>query len=248
MRNLVFVVSCLAACSHSSRPQVAEHPKGYAEHMAAASEHAQKAEDHRKAGHVPDSALVSGSGYQCGDVVMSDQSTSGGERLVQSTPCWDTNEELASHNKALAEREERAARKERRAAVSMAEAEDAACRGLSASDLEHSPFAHKRAIAEVIPHADGGRVHGVRVIFKPVPGLSAAWMRQAIACHRARFDRLGQPAAYMPDDPTLVATAKTEVVMNRGHIEVVVEVRDEVQAAVSKERAEDLVRERTASR
>lgn len=248
MRNLVVLATFLAACSPAARPHVAEHPKGYAEHIAAANAHADKAEEHRQAGHVPDSALASGTGYQCGDTVMSDQSTSGGERLVESTPCWDTNEELASHHNYLAAREDAAASKERRAAVRMAEAEDAACQGLPARELEHSPFAHRRAIAEVIPHRDGGRVRGVRVIFKPVPGLTASWMRQAIACHRARFDRLGQPAAYMPDDPTLVATAKSDVVMVNGHLEVVVEVKDDVQAAVSMERAEDLVRQRTATR
>lgn len=249
MRNLFVLATCLsaAACSHA-RPQVASHPQGYAERMAAADEHARRADAHRQAGHLPDSALTDGTGYQCGDTVMSDQTTSGGERLVQAMPCWDTNEELASHHRYLAQREDRAADTDRREANQLVAAENTACRGLAPQELEHSPFSHRREIAEVIPHRDGGQIRGVRIIFKPVPGLTAAWMRQAVACHRARFERLGEVATYMPDDPTLVAGATTNVEMHSGHLEVTVEVRDDVQAAVALDRAEELVRTRTAAR
>jgi len=246
MRNLIVLATCLAAACASSRPQVASHPQGYAEHMAAADEHEGLADEHRQAGHVPDSARASGRGYQCGDTVMSDQATSGGERLVQATPCWDTDEELAAHHQYLATREQRAARKERRVAAGLVEAELAACKGLPAQELEHSPFAHRREIAEVIPHRDAGVLRGVRVVFKPVPGLTATWMRQAVACHRARFERLGEPATYLPDDPTLVARAVTTVELRAGHIEVVVDVADDVLAAVALDRAQDLIRARTA--
>lgn len=247
MRHLV-LASCLAAACAGPRPQLASHPKGYAEHMAAADAHDERADEHRQAGHVPDSQRTSGAGYQCGDTVMADQATSGGERLVQATPCWDTSEELASHHKYLADREQRAARDERRAAETLVVTELAACRGLPAAELEHSPFSHRRAIAQVIPHRDAGKLRGVRVIFKPVPGLTAAWMRQAIACHRARFERLGEPATYLPEDPSLVARATTQVELRHGHLEVTIEVADDVQAAVALDRAEDLVRARTAKR
>jgi hypothetical protein len=103
-------------------------------------------------------------------------------------------------------------------------------------------------IAEVIPHRERGEVRGVRIVFKPVLGLSPAWMEQAIACHRARFERLGEPADYLADDPTLVPGAEATVSLHAGHLEVLVETRDDVAAHVALGRAQDLVRARTAVR
>jgi hypothetical protein len=235
------------ACAGSYEP-LAEHPKGYAEQMTAADEHSEKAAAHRRAAAIPDQDPTSPSGYQCGDVAMSDQTTSGGERLVQSVPCWNVDEEIAEHHRWQADREQLLADHERRAATQMVEDEIAACRGLSARELEHSPFAHRREIAQVIPRREAGVLRGVRIVWKPVLGLSADWMRQAIACHRARFERLGEPSIYLPDDPTLVAHATVTVHEWRGHLEVLVESDDEISSRVALERARDLVRERTAAR
>lgn len=214
--------------------------------MQAANEHGARAADERQAVKRSDAAGPSGQGYQCGDTVMSDQITSGGERLVQATPCWDTNAEFAAHHEAVAEREQRAANQERRAATALIEAELAACRGISKRDLERSPFSDRKEIAEVIPHHEGTTVRGVRVVFKPVPGLTAPWMSQVIACHRARFERMGEPAGYLPEDPSLVAKATTKVELRGGHIEVSIESRDDVNATVALARAQDLLRPRTA--
>ncbi|MEO7732237.1 MAG: hypothetical protein ABIY55_14790, partial [Kofleriaceae bacterium] len=169
MRNMFVLATCVAAACASSRPPVASHPRGYAAHMEAADEHSARADDHRQQAKIPDNKLASGVGYQCGDTVMSDQSTSGGQRLVEATPCWDTNEELANHHEAVAEREQRAANHERRVATTLVETELTACRGIAPRDLERSPFSHRREIADVIPHREGSTVRGVRVVFKPVP-------------------------------------------------------------------------------
>lgn len=214
--------------------------------MASADQHSARAEDERQAIKLPDSNGPSGQGYHCGDTVMSDQVTSGGERLVQATPCWDTTEEVASHHEDVAQHEQRVANQERRAATALVEAELAACRGISQRDLERSPFSHRKEIAEVVPHREGGTVRGVRVVFKPLPGLTATWMTQAIACHRARFERMGEPAGYLPEDPSLVAKATTKVELRDGHIEVSIESRDDVNATVALARAQDLLRPRTA--
>jgi hypothetical protein len=128
----------------------------------------------------------------------------------------------------------------------MVEAELDACRGIAKRDLERSPFSHRREIAEVIPHREGTTVRGVRLVFKPVPGLTATWMTQAIACQRARFERMGEPAGYLPEDPSLVAKATTKVELRDGHIEVSIESRDDVNATVALARAQDLLRPRTA--
>ncbi len=250
MRNLLVLASCVAAaCASSPRPRpiAPPAPQGYAAHMEAAAQHSDAAAQHRQQARRPDTGRTAGLSYQCGDTVMSDQVTSGGERLVQSRPCWDPSEANADRHEAVAEREQRLADQERRLATSMVQAELVACRGLSRRDLERSPFSHRRAISEVVPHRETGTLRGVRVIFKPVPGLTATWMRQAIACHRARFERLGEPAGYLPEDPSLVANATTTVDLRGNHIVVAIESSDDISATVALERAQDLVRTRSRS-
>jgi hypothetical protein len=245
----MLLVSILAAaCSRPHEPLV-RHPQGYAAQMESADAHAERAERHREASRLPDTVKNGSERYSCGnDGGLSDQATSGGERLLPTVPCWDVAEENAQHQRYLAAREEGIARTERREATAMVETEIAACRGLSAREIEHSPFAHKKEIAAVIPHRDAGTVRGVRIVFKPVPGLSESWMRQAIACHRARFERMGEPAGYLPDDPTLVAGAVATVDMRSGQLEVLIETSDPTSTRVALGRARDLIGARTAGR
>jgi hypothetical protein len=201
--------------------------------METADVHDWRADEHRRLAASAEQT-AGPANYQCGDVDMSDQLTSGGQRMVPMVPCWDPAEEAAERHRVAALRLEHKAREERRAAADLVETELAACRGISPDEIDHSPFAHRRAIAEVIPHREGGEIRGVRIVFKPVTGLSAAWMERAIGCHRARFERLGEPAAYLADDPTLVPGATATVSVHSGHLEV--------------GRARDLVATRTAGR
>ena len=236
-----------AACARSNEP-LARHPRGYAAQMQSADAHAERADQHRQAARVPDSARSPGERYNCGDTALIDQATSGGERLMPVVPCWDVAEESAEHQRYLAAREDRIARTERRAATAMVEAELAACRGMSEREREHSPFAHRKEIAAVIPHRESGVIRGVRIVFTPVPGLTESWMRQAIACHRARFERTGEPAGYLPDDPTLVAGSITTVDMRSGRLEVLIETSDATSTRIVLDRARALVGQRTAGR
>jgi hypothetical protein len=163
-------------------------------------------------------------------------------------PCWDATEEIAGQSQRSAAHEDRLADADRRAAASLIEAERTACRGLRARDLERSPFSHRREIAEVVPHRGAGVLRGVRIVWKPVLGLTASWMRQAIACHRARFERLGEPATYLPEDPTLIANATATVEQRGSHLEVLIETSDDVSSHVALGRARDLVGPRAATR
>jgi len=180
--------------------------------------------------------------------VLADQATSGGAPLTPVQPCWNLAEESAAHHRYQANRERRLARDNRVAAANLLAAEHIACRSIPARELEHSPFSHTREIAEVIPHYQSGTVAGARIIFKPVLGLDAAWMRHAIGCHRAIFERLGEPGTYFPEDPTLVAGADVRVEDHRDHIEVVVTSKQDVSRAVALARAKDLVHAQTATR
>jgi hypothetical protein len=244
--GLAIVVGC-----GGSPPLPRTEPHGYGARMAAAERDDRLADAHRRAAGPPDT-LANPGNYRCGDVDLDEQVTSGGKPLVKfganSVPCWDPAEEYAQRQRLAADRLHRRAQDERHAAANLIEAEIAACRGISPAEIEHSPFAHRQEIAEVIPHRERGQIRGVRIVFKPVLGLSPAWMEQAIACHRARFERLGEPPTYLTDDPTLVSGAVATVSLHRGHLEVLVETRDEVAAHVALARGQDLVRTRTAVR
>jgi hypothetical protein len=247
--QLALVITA-ASCA-GSQPLPRTEPHGYAARMEAADRYDQLADVHRRAAGPPDTT-VNPDDYQCGDIDLSNQLTSGGKPLIpyrdswgRSVPCWNPVEERAQRQRLAAERLHRRAQDERHAAASLVEAELEACRGISPAEIEHSPFAHRQEIADVVPHRERGQIRGVRIVFKPVVGLSPAWMEQAIACHRARFERLGEPPGYLADDPTLVAGAVATVSLHRGHLEVLVETRNDVAAHVALARAQDLVRPRT---
>ena len=247
MRTVLLALAIAVGCGGSPALPRTEL-RGYGARMVAADRYDQLADAHSRAAGSPDTP-VNPDDYQCGDVDVNEQVTSGGKPLVKlgahSVPCWNPAEENAQRQRLAAERLRRRAQDERHAAANLIAAEREACRGISAAEIEHSPFAHRQEIAEVIPHRERGKIRGVRIVFKPVVGLSAAWMEQAIACHRARFARLGEPPTYLADDPTLVSGAVTTVSQHRGHIEVLVETRDEVAAHVALGRGQDLVRPRT---
>jgi hypothetical protein len=192
-------------------------------------------------------AKANPSTYRCGDTTLNDQLTSGTERITSWVPCWDQDDEIALTQRKNVMRIAEPA-PEREQAVALARAELTSCRGIPKGELDHSPFAHRRAIAQVIPHRRGGQIHGARIVLKPVPGLTAEYMRRAIACHQARFAVLGKPASYLPDDPTLVEGAEVDVSELRGHLEVFVRSDSDVAGTVAYARAQDLVRTRTAGR
>lgn len=83
MRKLLFVASImLSACAGA---QVSS-PVSAGDHKAAnrASSSADLSADREEHGPV--------AYHRCGDSVLSDQATSGGERLTQDSPCWEVNQ------------------------------------------------------------------------------------------------------------------------------------------------------------
>jgi hypothetical protein len=108
-------------------------------------------------------------------------------------------------------------------------------------ELTHTPFYHREDIALVQPYKESGTLMGARIRFKPVEGLTADWMRQAIQCHRARAATLGHDPSYMDYDPTLVSELDVAVTESRGTVEELVRSRNDVNAAVVLSRAEALL-------
>lgn len=185
--------------------------------------------------------------YSCGDP-MHDQSTTGTERVSTWNPCWDIEEETAARHRAAAAEERYRANLAADQSAQLVQAELVHCKGLPEHELAHSPFEHRRAIREVTAHRGGGQVRGVRIIFKDIPGLTVDYLRSAIACHRARYETLGKPAQYLPEDPTLFDGAEVTVSQRQNGIEVLITAEDPAVGRIAYDRAQKLVTDRTATR
>jgi len=245
MRPLLFIL-IVGACGGSQPQLVGRQPKTWADHITEAEQHEENAIAHERAVAEADGPSDPAA-YACGDTVLNDQLTSGGEQLTSWMPCWDLAEESAIGHRALARKERAAAKEDREMAASLARTERQYCRGIPDRELSHSPFAHQKAIAQIIPHRQSGEIHGVRIVFKPVPGLTAGYMTQAIACQRARYLVLGKPVEQ-PEDPTLLDGAEVTVTTRDGHLEVLVWVESAVDGSIALARARELLQPRTAER
>lgn len=223
MRNPVLAasVAALVGCGAQSFP-VPPDNRSWSERQADARAHERYAEYEEGIAAERESQRFQPGEYNCGDTVLMDQIQSGGRPLTQWTPCFDAAEESMMHHQFLAAREREAARADRAGAQQLLKAEISACEGISPEEREHSVFAHRDAISEIVPHYEGAQLHGVWVIFKPVPGMTADWVRQDIACHRARWALQGEPADLTPNDPTLVPNAQVQVADRAGHVEVLI--------------------------
>ena len=113
----------------------------------------------------------------------------------------------------------------------MVDREAAACARIPPGEREHSPFAHRAEIADVVPHRVDGVVRGVVVEFRAVPGLSAEWMRRDIACHQAHVAVVGHVPVGLADDPTLMPDALVHVAERGGRVIVTVTERSPVEGA-----------------
>jgi hypothetical protein len=222
----------LTACGSATAVKPAE-PVGYANRMQAAQEHERRA--------VVQDQLARESPvkqYSCGDRVLSDQTMSGGQPIVQATPCWNVEQESVQHHRDMAARERAQARTERREATRLVEKSVAACAGIPEAEREHSPFAHRKDISEVLPHVVGGQLRGVRVVFKPVGALTADWLERDIACHRAEVAVLGEVPESLADDPTLLDGATVTVGHEGDRLTVLVETESPDLAEIALAQAE----------
>ena len=238
MRIFFIPVLALVACGGSQDP--APTALGVEENLAEARRHEAEAEVHdelareaAKGAATPD--------VVCGDRVLADQVTSGGERLIGRTPCWSAEADAVARHRADAARLRAAAAAHRKRARELLAAEEGSCAGLAEAELEHSLFAHAEDVVAVSAELDGTRLRGARIRFRPVPDLTPEWMRASIACHQARAAATGYDPRHASYDPTLVAGATAEVIDEPAGPVVVIRGKDEAAALIVYGRAEALV-------
>ncbi len=210
------------------------------EHLAEADQHeaqaraleARAAEKERSGNPTP---------YTCGDTALNELATSGGERLHLAAPCWAGERSAIRRDREAAERQRAEARDHRRTARAMLVAERKWCAGLPASELEHTPFDHREDLASVQAELEGDKLRGARVRFRKVPGLSADWLRQTIACHQAMSAMHGYDPTNLSHDPSVVSGVQTTVIEGPNGLEVVMRAADPAAALVVYARAEALL-------
>ena len=215
--------------------------------MQSADRHDKRAAEHDRAAAAVEGAPVP-ERFDCGDPNLNDQLTSGGLRVTTWQPCFDLSDEAAERHREVAMHERKLAQKDREAAARLAETERTACEGVPSRELGHSAFAHGKSIDHVEPMYEGSQLAGVRIVFKPVRGLTAAWVRGDIDCQRARWAVSGKDPTWMPSDPSLVDGVSIEVSDREGHVEVVVTTARPEQAAIALARARGELGNNTAKR
>lgn len=225
---LGLIVAGATACGSRTGP-VVDRPQSAREHLALAVKCEQEAAAHEHAAHV---AAEGPETYVCDDGAFTSQTTSGTEPLTHWSPCWSYDQSRTAAHQQRAEELRAEARRHRASARKLIEVERTVCAPLSEDELSRTPFFHRDDIATAEPVRDGDRVIGATITFKPVPGLGAAWMKVAIACHQARAATLGYPATYMSYDPTLLEHARFDAADRDGRVVVTVTASDDVDAAV----------------
>jgi hypothetical protein len=247
MRTTIVCIAGLAACAGSAqRPPAGPDDRSWSDRMASAREHDQLAAAHEQAAGEAEAQRGPGT-LACPDLNLNDQLRTGGiGRVTDWQPCWDVTEEADMRHRYAADAERKAAQRDRQGAAQLAQAEMAACRGIPEQERQHSVFAHRQEISEVIPHREAGQVRGAWIVFKPVPGVTAHWVRRDIDCQRARWALHGKPSNVA--DPTLVPGAQIQVVDRHGHVEVLVQTDTIDAGELALARARGHAAEQTAVR
>jgi hypothetical protein len=178
---------------------------------------------------------------ECFDQPLEGVTYSGGEELDVPRPCWSSLVNPSKTLRGKAERHRIAAAEHRANAAALLDAERESCRGLGQDEIAQSPFAQRDDIGSVQPLREGQALRGVAIAFRRVPGLTAAWMRQSLACHAARAAVLGYPTTFMAFSPLALPDVAVGVAETADAIVVTLRSdRDEI-AAAALGRAQDLV-------
>lgn len=239
--SLLAIVVAAAACGGGGTRTPAQ-PTSSEEHMSVAGEMERETSEQAQITTEVMAAAVAPEPYVCGDRAHANQLTSSDEPLLATLPCWNNEATVVEGHKAEAERLRAEAAVHKEMAQSLVNAEELACQGMSAGELTHTPFAHRADIVSVEEEREEGELRGARIVFAKVDGLTANWMRQAVACHHARAAALGYNQRFMSYDPTVLQYASTMVNETlEGGLEVKVISPDEEVAKLVYERASALV-------
>ena len=119
--------------------------------------------------------------------------------------CWTSVQNPTAQHLRYATAYRKQAEENRMASRMLRDAETRACTGIAGDDRDISPFWHREDIVRVEPFSRWGNERtvssGAIITFRPVPGLTAAWLQHLVDCHLARNAALGHVVPNMPDCP-----------------------------------------------
>ncbi len=184
-----------SACAHAAGTQ--PHEMSQAGHQAAAAQEETQAAEHA-AEHDPAAQRTE---QRCMDA-----SVTGGE------VCWTETTHPTEEHLKMAEQHRKLAAEHRAASRELADAEARACTGVSESDRDTSPFAHRadiQSVSRLQEDTTAGKISvkrdaGATIVFRATPGLTAEWLQRIVKCHLARNAAVGHDMpemAYCPLAP-----------------------------------------------
>lgn len=194
------VVACVVLVGCGPAPGTQSHDMSAAQHQAMARGEEQNAAEH--AAQFDPAAKVERTG--CG---LASRAGEG---------CWSSVSNPTAAHVAEVERHRKLAAEHRAASQALRDAEAVACVGLSESDRDMSPFAHREDIAGVESVVTGGagsasassprsipQTRGAIIVFRATRGMTAQWLQRVVDCHLARNAALGHDAREMPYCPLM---------------------------------------------
>jgi hypothetical protein len=227
--------TALIACYASHPTPLVSTPRSYAEHLAAAEAHDTMARElQRRAEEGLPRAIDNP--YICDEVTRLDELTNPSGFFLGTLvdkPCWNIFQQAWIRDRITAHRERTLAQRERTAAARMAHHVSNACGPLSANQRQQSPFEPRDRIAQIIPVGEGSAFRGVRVVFRPIPGLYATQVATQIACRHAEWVSSGQDPTFAPNDPTLMPGQSVQVYDHIDHVEVLIVGRNPVDTEIA---------------
>jgi len=236
--GLLLVLTACGGVAQPATDPTPPRPLSADDNLAEARRREAAAQEHEDAATAAE-ARVRRHELTCADRVLEEQATSGGEQLLERTPCWSTAASGVDHHRKVAKRLRADARAHRARAHELIKAERTSCVGIG--ELSHTPFAHHDDIATVSALVEHGHVWGAEIRFRRLPDLTADWLRKAVACHQARAAALGWEPQHEGYDPTLLPGAVVEVTDSADGVVVTVRGTDELTATAIYGRAEALL-------
>ncbi len=227
MQSKLWMTLCLVTVSCAGPQKNHEHtPLSVDEHRRQADEHDVQADINR-------GRMESGSGEGAVDVRCYDQGPPlniGSEKVAVMKPCWTRPEENAAYARA-AEREHKAAKEHRAWAQLLIDVEQAACKGLGEVESHTSPFLRKPDILSVEEYRESGELHGAKIRFRKVKGLSKDWFGKSIRCHQARSATLGYAKDFMIHCPLVLEKTSVSITEEEKSVTIILRSTDPVVAA-----------------
>lgn len=164
--------------------------------------------------------------------------------------CWSDRVNPTKEQLLEAQRHHQLAEKDRAASLALRNAEAQACEGVSTSDRDMSPFAHRTDIRSGSPTrlpaaglGGGYEAGGATVVLNPVPGLTRQLLQRIINCHLARNAALGYQQEDAQDQPLALKGVEAEVHSLPDGFAVEIRARDRATAKEIWRRAQALAAE-----